>query len=101
MVAKFATGDFHVINGVLQTGASIFEKYSYETKSQKLWEEIKFVLDNFAAAFTELLKATTGLAKQHAQDQAALKVKLPLVFLSKRKPFGVTNIFLLPGNDQD
>ena len=75
MVAKFSTGDFHVINGVLQTGASIFEKYSYETKSQKLWEEIKFVLDNFAAAFTELLKATTALAKQHAQDQAALKVK--------------------------
>ena len=26
MVTKFATGDFHVINGVLQTAFSIFEK---------------------------------------------------------------------------
>ena len=48
MVAKFATGDFHVINGVLQTAFSIFEKYSIDMKSQKLWEEIKFVLDNFS-----------------------------------------------------
>ena len=45
LVAKFATGDFHVINGVLQTAHSIFEKYAIEFKSQKLWEEIKFVLD--------------------------------------------------------
>ena len=28
MVTKFATGDFHIINGVLQTAYSIFEKYS-------------------------------------------------------------------------
>ena len=47
LVAKFATGDFHVINGVLQTAHSIFEKYAIEFKSQKLWEEIKFVLDRW------------------------------------------------------
>ena len=47
-MTKFATGDFHIINGVLQTAYSIFEKYSIEMKSQGLWEEIKFVLDNFA-----------------------------------------------------
>ena len=40
MVSKFQTGDFHVINGVLQTAFSIFEKYSYEMKSQKLWTEV-------------------------------------------------------------
>ncbi len=74
MVGKFASGDFHVINGVLQTAASIFEKYSYEMKSQKLWEEIKFVLDNFAAPLTELTNATMGLAKQHEGNAQALRV---------------------------
>lgn len=73
-VAKFGTGDFHIINGVLQTAASIFEKYSYEMKSQKLWEEIKFVLDNFAKHFTDLANATMELAKQHAANPEALKV---------------------------
>ena len=51
LVAKFATGDFHVINGVLQTAHSIFEKYAIEFKSQKLWEEIKFVLDRYKRTF--------------------------------------------------
>jgi len=74
MVSKFQTGDFHVINGVLQTGFSIFEKYSYEMKSQKLWTEIKFVLDNFAAPFTKLFEETMALADKHANDKAALKV---------------------------
>lgn len=74
MVGKFATGDFHVINGVLQTAVSIFEKYAYEMKSQKLWEEIKFVLDNFARPFTDLLNSTMALAKEHAENAEALKV---------------------------
>ena len=74
MVTKFASGDFHIINGVLQTAYSIFEKYSIDMKSQKLWEEIKFVLDNFAGPFTELLNATMNLAKEHSNNVQALKV---------------------------
>ena len=74
MVQRFATGDFHVINGVLQTAHSIFEKYSVEFKSQKLWEEIKFVLDNFAKPLTELFIQTIELASQHANNKDALKV---------------------------
>ncbi len=84
MVTKFATGDFHIINGVLQTAFSIFEKYSIDIKSQKLWEEIKFVLDNFAKPFTDLLNATMNLAKEHAENPAALKVIFgSLVLISK------------------
>ena len=84
MVTKFATGDFHIINGVLQTAFSIFEKYSIDMKSQKLWEEIKFVLDNFARPFTDLLNNTMNLAKEHAQNPAALKVIFgSLVFIAK------------------
>ena len=74
MVQRFATGDFHIINGVLQTAHSIFEKYSVEFKSQKLWEEIKFVLDNFAKPLTELFIQTIELASQHANNKDALKV---------------------------
>ena len=76
MVEKFnsPTCDFHEINGVLQTASSIFEKYSYEMKSQKLWEEIKFVLDNFALPFTELFNKTMNLAKEQAGNPAALRV---------------------------
>ena len=74
MVSRFASGDFHIINGVLQTAHSIFEKYTVEFKSQKLWEEIKFVLDNFAKPLTELFNQTIQLAGQHANNKDALKV---------------------------
>ncbi|KAK6166863.1 hypothetical protein SNE40_023474 [Patella caerulea] len=74
MVSKFQTGDFHIINGVLRTAHSIFKRYRHEFKSQELWTEIKFVLENFAKPFTELFVATMGLAQTHANDPAALKV---------------------------
>ena len=48
------TGDFHVINGILRTAHSLFERYRFEFKSNELWTEIKFVLDNFAKPLTEL-----------------------------------------------
>lgn len=56
MVAKFSSGDFHVMNGVLHTAHSLFKRYRHEFKSQQLWTEIKFVLDNFAKPFTELFQ---------------------------------------------
>ena len=76
MVVNFQSGDCHTINGVLQTAHSIFEKYSVQFKSQKLWEEIKFVLDNFAGPFTDLFVATIGLAEQHAANKDALISKI-------------------------
>ncbi|BES95153.1 CAS/CSE protein, C-terminus [Nesidiocoris tenuis] len=74
MISKFQTGDFHVINGVLHTAHSIFKRYRYEFKSQELWEEIKFVLDEFTKPFTELFTATVGLITTHAANPQALKV---------------------------
>lgn len=74
MVEKFASGDFHMINGVLQTAHSIFKRYRYEFKSQKLWEEIKLVLDKFAKPLTELMVVTMGLAKTHENNEPALRV---------------------------
>uniref|UniRef100_T1HSJ8 Importin N-terminal domain-containing protein n=1 Tax=Rhodnius prolixus TaxID=13249 RepID=T1HSJ8_RHOPR len=74
MVEKFATGDFHVINGILHTAHSIFKRYRYEFKGQALWEEIKFVLDTFAKPLTDLLVATHGLCATHANNPEALRV---------------------------
>lgn len=54
MIEKFNTGDFHVINGVLHTAHSLFKRYRYEFKSEILWTEIKFVLDQFAKPLTDL-----------------------------------------------
>ncbi|XP_072948285.1 exportin-2 [Epargyreus clarus] len=74
MVEKFGTGDFHVINGVLRTAHSLFKRYRYEFKSQKLWEEIKHVLENFAKPLTDLFVATLDLTTKHADNQQALRV---------------------------
>ena len=84
MVEKFNTGDFHVINGVLHTAHSLFKRYRYEFKSQSLWTEIKFVLDQFAKPLTDLFVATMNLTEVHAQNVEALKVIYSsLVILSK------------------
>lgn len=74
MVLKFSTGDFHVINGVLQTAHSLFKKYRYEFKSNELWIEIKYVLQCLAQPLTDLLVATMALAQTHANDPNALKI---------------------------
>ncbi|XP_063905831.1 exportin-2 [Zophobas morio] len=74
MVEKFATGDFHVINGVLQTAHSLFKKYRYEFKSNELWLEIKYVLEKLAKPLTDLLVATMSLAQTHENDVNALKI---------------------------
>ena len=74
MVTKFATGDFHVINGVLHTAHSIFKRYRYEFKSEELWTEIKLVLDSFAKPLTELFIATVNLSKDHANNPAAIRI---------------------------
>ena len=40
----------------------------YEIKNQTLWEEIKFVLDNFADPFTQLFQQTLKLCETHKSD---------------------------------
>lgn len=74
MVDHFKGGDFHKINGVLRTAHSLTKRYRHEFKSQELWTEIKFVLEAFAEAFTDLFKSTMQLAEQHSTNQQALQV---------------------------
>lgn len=84
MVEKFETGDFNIINGVLQTAHSLFKKYRYEFKSNELWSEIKYVLEKLAQPLTDLLVATMKLTETYASDVNALKVIYSsLVLVSK------------------
>ncbi|XP_071494645.1 exportin-2-like [Diadema antillarum] len=69
LCAHFESGNFHVINGVLRTAHSLFKRYRYEFKSNKLWLEIKLVLDNFAAPLTKLFNGTMDLAEAHKDNK--------------------------------
>lgn len=100
MVSKFQTEDFYIINGVLRTAHSIFKRYRHEFKSQELWSEIKFVLENFAAAFTQLFSSTVELAKKHATDPNALKVIFSSIVL-ECKIFFSLNFQDLPEHFED
>ncbi|XP_025201498.1 exportin-2 [Melanaphis sacchari] len=61
--ANAPASDLTPINGALETAHSLFRKYRYELKSQKLWTEIKFVLDTFAKPLTELFVLTMNLCE--------------------------------------
>ncbi|KAK2727938.1 exportin-2-like [Artemia franciscana] len=74
MTDKFATGDFNIINGVLQTANTLFARYRFENRSHKLWMEIRYVMANFAHPFTELFFATKDLTVVHRDNKEALKV---------------------------
>ncbi|XP_035207759.1 exportin-2-like [Stegodyphus dumicola] len=84
LVSHFQSGDFHAINGVLHTAHSLFKRYRYEFKSQTLWLEIKFVLDNFAQPLTDLFNATMQVAETNSSNISVLKlVFTSLVLISK------------------
>ncbi|XP_015180909.1 PREDICTED: exportin-2 [Polistes dominula] len=74
IIEKFNSGDLNIINGILHTAHSLFKRYRYEFKSESLWREIKYILDQFAKPFTELFLTTINLAQIHANNVDALKV---------------------------
>uniref|UniRef100_H2YJL6 Exportin-2 n=1 Tax=Ciona savignyi TaxID=51511 RepID=H2YJL6_CIOSA len=84
MNKKFQSGDFHIINGVLQTAHSLFKRYRHEFRSDKLWTEIKHVLNTFAAPLTELFVNTLKLAEQNSSNVENLRVLFSsLVLITK------------------
>lgn len=74
MVQKFQSNDFNIINGVLQTAHSLFKRYRHEFRSDQLWLEIKYVLNEFALPLMQLFESTLTLAEQHAANKDALKI---------------------------
>eukprot|EP00123_Amoebidium_parasiticum_P018052 comp24082_c0_seq1/m.43377 comp24082_c0_seq1/g.43377 ORF comp24082_c0_seq1/g.43377 comp24082_c0_seq1/m.43377 type:complete len:977 (-) comp24082_c0_seq1:650-3580(-) len=79
LVQKLASNDFSIINGVLQTANSLFKKYTYEFKSDPLYAEIKYSLDNFADPLTQLTKTIIGSLAQFANDRQTLLLLFTLL----------------------
>ncbi|RXG60395.1 hypothetical protein Avbf_15066 [Armadillidium vulgare] len=74
MKCKCCNRDFNIINGVLQTSYSVMRRYEYEQKSDDLWREIKFVLENFALPLTELFVELMKFAGENTNNASTLKV---------------------------
>lgn len=72
LVSKLATDNYKIINGVLETLHSIFHRYRHEMKSQLLWEEIKYVLDEFQTPFMAMFQKTCNLIQRNEQNKDVL-----------------------------
>lgn len=60
--------NFHSILGILQTAHSIFRRYRYELQSNRLWSEIKLVIEHFAQPFTDRFKELLIAANNVGND---------------------------------
>jgi len=74
LVEHLNSGDFNIINGVLSTAHSITKRYRYQSKSDKLWIEIKQVLDKFCKPLTDLFVKIVDLIQTHADDKTAVHI---------------------------
>ncbi|RUP48679.1 Cse1-domain-containing protein [Jimgerdemannia flammicorona] len=74
LISKFSTNDYKVNNGVLQTAHSIFKRWRHQFRSDELFTEIKFVLEQFSAPYLQLFQTTDALVAQMANNAAALAV---------------------------
>lgn len=100
LVQRMRSGDFNMINGVLQTANSLFKRYRHEMRSDELWREIKYVLDNFADPLTELFKASIEYVKSNAANVEALRSGYS-VLVSISKIFYSLNVQDLPEYFED
>lgn len=60
--------NFHTIQGVLQTAHSIFRRYRYELQSNRLWGEIKLVIEHFGQPLTDRFKDLVIASKNITGD---------------------------------
>ncbi|RIA85430.1 exportin-2-like protein [Glomus cerebriforme] len=71
---KFSPEDFTKNNAVLQTAHSIFKRYKSEFRTDPLYNEINFVLDQFVQSYWQLLKATDTLIMQNINNKPQLQI---------------------------
>lgn len=62
------TENFNTIQGVLQTAHSIFRRYRYELQSNRLWGEIKLVIEHFGQPLTDRFKDLILASKTPTTD---------------------------------
>ncbi|KAH8547636.1 putative importin-alpha export receptor [Umbelopsis sp. PMI_123] len=74
LISKFSTTDYQVNNGVLQTAHSIFKPWRSQFRTDTLFLDIKYVLDNFCEPYRQLFATTDKLITDYANDKAALQI---------------------------
>jgi len=73
LVGNLKGQDWNRIAGVLETADSIFHSYRYRVKSEELWQEVKYVLENFQKPLLEVFQQICGLIEQNASNAEVLK----------------------------
>ncbi|KAJ3066560.1 Exportin-2 [Podochytrium sp. JEL0797] len=81
LVSKLDASNFDINAGVLQTAHSIFKRWRHQFQSNKLFTEIKMVLEQFAAPFLAFFQATDALVDQNANNPKALAVLFNIILL--------------------
>ena len=76
MVSKFASQDLHIINGVLRSANAILKRFRYAFKSDALYLQLLFCLNNFAAPFTELFTWACGVLEEVAKTGESGKLHM-------------------------
>ncbi|KAL1191616.1 Exportin-2 [Cardamine amara subsp. amara] len=71
-------GDFASVNGILGTASSIFKKFRYQYRTDDLFTDIKYCLDNFAAPLTEIFQKTSSLIDSAASSGGSAAILKPL-----------------------
>ncbi|KAJ3119632.1 Exportin-2 [Physocladia obscura] len=81
LVSKLDASNYDINVGVLQTAHSIFKRWRHQVESNKLFAEIKMVLDQFALPFFEFFKATDALVDSNSGNPKALAVLFNSILL--------------------
>ncbi|KNC84613.1 hypothetical protein SARC_03180 [Sphaeroforma arctica JP610] len=79
LVAKLDNNDVSVINGVLRTASSLFNRYTYEFKSDELWTEINIALKQFAQPLTDITAKMISILPQNASNRDTLTTVFSLL----------------------
>ncbi|EOA26521.1 hypothetical protein CARUB_v10022574mg [Capsella rubella] len=76
-------GDYASVNGILGTASSIFKKFRYQFRTDDLFLDLKYCLDNFAAPLTAIFQKTSSLIDSSASSGGSAAILKPL-FESQR-----------------
>lgn len=72
-----------VIIGVLQTAHSVFRRYRHELQSDRLWTEIKLVINSFAQPFTDRFKDLISAKNTTSDPVQIAKIFQSILLCSK------------------
>ncbi|CAM9656674.1 unnamed protein product, partial [Chrysoparadoxa australica] len=89
LVSKMTSTDYNVILGVLLTANSILKRFRYVMKSDALYLELKYVLEQMQAPLLDLFIRTSGAVEQAKNNGPQLTLILEALRLISRVFFSL------------